>query len=126
MPELTSEMIAERLGWTYTSLGEALADMDEYGDFLREWHDATGVPVELPNWLHDIEAALRDVWPALCKITPVPSHNWRLWLANTGQWVFHREDDEPTRWYRARSMPELATQICRAYMAYKEAPDAHT
>ena len=77
--------------------------------------------MHLPNWLGCIEAALRDVWPALCAITPAPSHNWQLWLSNTRVWIFHRDDEECSRWYRARSLPELATQICRAFMAYKEA-----
>ena len=124
MPELTNEMIAEWLGWRY----EPDPAWPERGVGLH-WQSPDGWfkhGPTAPDWLHDIEAALRDVWPALCAISPGMSHDWRLRLANTGAWTFYREDDEPTRWYRARSLPELATQICRAYMAYKEAPDAHT
>ena len=122
MPELTNEMIAEALGWRY----KPEPGWPECGVGLH-WHSPDGRfkhGPRAPDWLHDIALAMRDLWPALCAITPAPSHDRKLWLANTGEWIFNRDDEECSRWYRARSLPELATQICRAYIAYKEAADA--
>ena len=117
MPELTNEMIAAALGWTAVDG----CDSERAWNWFRHWHRPDGFCYgSLPNWTGCIEAAMRDVWPALCEVSPGMSHDWRLRLANTGAWTFYREDDEPGRWYRARSLPELATQICRAYMAYRE------
>ena len=58
MTELTNEAIAERLGWTPNEQpdGGVVWCASQY----RSYRD-----YELPNWLHDIAACERDIWPVL-------------------------------------------------------------
>lgn len=61
MAELTNGMIAQRLGWRFWYGGVS----DGEGNLVY-WTDADGEPMpQLPDWLHDLNAASRDLWSKL-------------------------------------------------------------
>ena len=127
--ELTNEDVARALGWEYNPDGWPVQGRT---DGLLRWRSPDGKRYYGPNppdFLHDMNAAVQHVWPALRR----PSY-WALGpLADGERWLFNIPQtlhgvariagyDVHQHWLE----PVPATAICKQLMAEREAGDATT
>ena len=123
MPDLSNDMIAERLGWTKHMVD---AELNKYYWRRPDGSRLVGKWRELPDWLHDLNAA----FPLLLQVEDAEVVLERDDAQHSAMTVFTIDFAKP-EWDMSRerrvycySAADLATAICQQWWVEQEADDA--